>query len=42
MAVTSEGEDQLVTLDVRDGRIHAIFAVRNPDKLTHHGSGATR
>jgi RNA polymerase sigma-70 factor, ECF subfamily len=42
MAVTSEGEDQLVTLDVRDGRIHAIFAVRNPDKLTHLGSGATR
>ncbi len=42
MAVTSEGEDQLVTLDVRDGRIHAIFAVRNPDKLTFLGSGATR
>ncbi|MFD4255350.1 RNA polymerase sigma-70 factor [Amycolatopsis thermoflava] len=28
------GQEQLVTLDVRDGRIHAVFAVLNPDKLT--------
>lgn len=28
------GQQQLVTLDVRDGRIRAIFAVLNPDKLT--------
>jgi RNA polymerase sigma-70 factor (ECF subfamily) len=29
------GQEQLVTLDVRDGRIHAIFGVLNPDKLAH-------
>jgi hypothetical protein len=23
------------TLDIRDGRVAAIYAVRNPDKLTH-------
>ena len=29
------GQRQLVTFDVRDGHIHAIYAVLNPDKLTH-------
>ncbi len=37
--VTAGGEDQLVTVDVRDGRIHTIFAVRNPDKLTFLSPG---
>ncbi len=31
---TVDGHDQLVAFDVRDGRIHALFAVMNPDKLT--------
>ncbi len=26
---------QLITVDLRDGRIHAIYAVLNPDKLRH-------
>jgi len=29
------GLHQVVTLDIRDGRIHAIFGILNPDKLTH-------
>ncbi|GAA4574993.1 RNA polymerase sigma-70 factor [Planotetraspora kaengkrachanensis] len=29
------GQRQLVTVDVRGGRIHAIYAVLNPDKLSH-------
>ncbi|HEY3506580.1 MAG TPA: RNA polymerase sigma-70 factor [Actinocatenispora sp.] len=29
------GREQLVTLGVRDGRIHAIYGVLNPDKLGH-------
>lgn len=28
------GQEQLVAFNVRDGRIHAIFAVLNPDKLS--------
>ena len=27
--------DTIATLDIRDGRVAAIYAVRNPDKLTH-------
>ncbi|WP_067477545.1 RNA polymerase sigma-70 factor [Actinomadura hibisca] len=33
--VTVDGVTQVVTADVRDGRIHALFNVRNPDKLHH-------
>ncbi|MCW2915878.1 MAG: polymerase subunit sigma [Actinomycetia bacterium] len=29
------GQEQLVTLDIRDGRIHVIFGILNPDKLLH-------
>jgi RNA polymerase sigma-70 factor (ECF subfamily) len=29
------GQRQLVAFDVRAGRIHAIYGVLNPDKLTH-------
>ena len=28
------GQRQLVTFDIRDGRIHAIFGILNPDKLS--------
>ncbi|WP_026411131.1 RNA polymerase sigma-70 factor [Actinomadura oligospora] len=28
------GQHQIITFDVRDGRIHGIFAVLNPDKLS--------
>ncbi|HKS98946.1 MAG TPA: RNA polymerase sigma-70 factor [Rugosimonospora sp.] len=28
------GREQLVTLDVRGGRIHALYGILNPDKLT--------
>ncbi|HEY5834588.1 hypothetical protein [Streptomyces sp.] len=28
------GHEQTTFLDVRDGRIHGVFAVLNPDKLT--------
>lgn len=34
------GQRQLVTFDIRDGRIHAIFGVLNPDKLTRVAQGA--
>jgi RNA polymerase sigma-70 factor (ECF subfamily) len=29
------GQQQLVTLDIRGGRIHAIYGILNPDKLSH-------
>jgi RNA polymerase sigma-70 factor (ECF subfamily) len=29
------GQEQLVTLDIRGGRIHAIYGILNPDKLSH-------
>ncbi|MEV5749600.1 RNA polymerase sigma factor SigJ [Actinoallomurus sp. NPDC052308] len=29
------GQRQLVTFDIRDGRIHAVYGVLNPDKLSH-------
>jgi RNA polymerase sigma-70 factor (ECF subfamily) len=28
------GQQQLVAFDIRDGRIHNIFGVLNPDKLS--------
>lgn len=28
------GQDQVVAFDIRDGRIHQVFAVLNPEKLT--------
>lgn len=28
-------QEQLVTLDIHGGRIHAIYGILNPDKLTH-------
>ncbi len=35
IVITADGDTQVIALDVReDGRIHAIFGVRNPDKLT--------
>jgi RNA polymerase sigma-70 factor (ECF subfamily) len=30
-----DGQEQLVTVDVQAGRITAIYAILNPDKLTH-------
>ncbi len=33
--------DTVVSLTVQDGRITGIFAIRNPDKLTHLDGGAT-
>ncbi|MEU0074525.1 RNA polymerase sigma factor SigJ [Streptomyces sp. NPDC006332] len=35
MALTVDGIDQLVTIDVRDGLIDGTYAVLNPDKLGH-------
>ncbi|MET8330888.1 hypothetical protein [Streptomyces sp. NPDC005181] len=35
LLTTIDGGEQLVALDVRDGRTHGICAVLNPDKLTH-------
>lgn len=35
LAITVDGIDQLVTVDVRDGRIDGIYAILNPDKLGH-------
>lgn len=29
------GQGQLVTIDVRDGLIHAVYGILNPDKLSH-------
>jgi len=31
--ISVDGGEQLVAFDVRDGRVHGIFAVMNPDKL---------
>ena len=33
--LTVDGREQLVTVDIRNGRIHEIFAILNPDKLMH-------
>jgi hypothetical protein len=33
--MTLGDQDQLVTLDVRDGRVHQIFGILNPDKLAY-------
>ncbi|SNT61288.1 RNA polymerase sigma-70 factor, ECF subfamily [Streptosporangium subroseum] len=33
--ITVDGREQLVTVDIRDGLIHAIYCVLNPDKLAH-------
>lgn len=30
-----DGQEQLAVFDIRDGRIHAVYAVLNPDKLGH-------
>jgi RNA polymerase sigma-70 factor (ECF subfamily) len=30
-----DGAEQLVTLDIQNGRIHAVYAILNPDKLHH-------
>lgn len=35
IVTTVDGSERFVTLDVRDGLIHGIYAVVNPDKLTH-------
>lgn len=35
-----DGQRQLVTFDIREGRIHAIFGILNPDKLTRYAQGA--
>jgi RNA polymerase sigma-70 factor (ECF subfamily) len=32
--------DTIATLDIRDGRVAAIYAVRNPDKLAHLSLGS--
>jgi RNA polymerase sigma-70 factor (ECF subfamily) len=34
--------DTVAALDIRDGRVAAIYAVRNPDKLAHISLGAIR
>ncbi|WP_040693044.1 RNA polymerase sigma-70 factor [Nocardia vinacea] len=33
--MTMGGQQQLVAFDIRDGRIHNIFGILNPDKLSH-------
>ncbi len=35
IATTVEGREWFAALDVRDGLSHGIYAVANPDKLTH-------
>ncbi|MGH8876346.1 MAG: RNA polymerase sigma-70 factor [Stackebrandtia sp.] len=32
-----DGQEQVVTVDIRDSRIQGVFAVLNPDKLHHAG-----
>jgi RNA polymerase sigma-70 factor (ECF subfamily) len=34
--------ETVAALDIRDGRVAAIYAVRNPDKLAHISLGAIR
>jgi hypothetical protein len=36
VTLEGDGELQTTTLDIEDGRITAIYVVRNPDKLRHH------
>jgi RNA polymerase sigma-70 factor (ECF subfamily) len=33
--VESDGELQVTALDIEDGKVAAIYVVRNPDKLRH-------
>jgi len=35
VGIGRDGTLQTTALDIRDGRIHAIYVVRNPDKLKH-------
>jgi RNA polymerase sigma-70 factor (ECF subfamily) len=35
VTLEADGELQTTTLDIEDGRITAIYVVRNPDKLRH-------
>jgi RNA polymerase sigma-70 factor (ECF subfamily) len=37
VTVEPDGLPQCLSLDIRDGRVHAIYVVRNPDKLRHLG-----
>ncbi|HEX6967879.1 MAG TPA: RNA polymerase sigma-70 factor [Micromonosporaceae bacterium] len=39
IALRVDGREQLVVLDIQDGRIHRIFAVLNPDKLAFAPAG---
>jgi RNA polymerase sigma-70 factor (ECF subfamily) len=34
-ALAIDGIDQVITIDVRDGRIDGVYAILNPDKLGH-------
>lgn len=42
MWVSLEGRAQFVTVGLRGGSIHQIFAVLNPDKLRHLPAGQSR
>ena len=35
VTLEADGEMQTTTLDIDDGRITAIYVMRNPDKLKH-------
>lgn len=35
VTLEADGELQTTTLDIEDGRITAIYVMRNPDKLKH-------
>jgi RNA polymerase sigma-70 factor (ECF subfamily) len=35
VTLEADGELQTTTLDIEDGRITAVYVVRNPDKLRH-------
>jgi len=37
LRMTMNGHQQITLLDVRDGLIHGLYGVLNPDKLTHLG-----
>jgi len=39
IAITVDGREWFATFDVRDGLVHGIYAVANPDKLTHLHTG---
>jgi RNA polymerase sigma-70 factor, ECF subfamily len=42
ITLEADGELQTTALEIEDGKVAAIYVVRNPDKLRHLHSSAAR